>query len=41
MEGCIKEREEGNLIMGGDLNIRIGRMEIEGEGMELCGMGKR
>ena len=23
MEECIREKEEGNLIVGGDLNIRI------------------
>jgi len=44
MERCIREGEE-NLIVGGDLNIRLeelrkGGMEIEREGMERCSKDK-
>jgi len=42
MERCIREGE-GNLIVGEDLNIRIGelgRMEIEEEEVERCSKDK-
>ena len=42
MERCIREGEE-NLIVGGDLNIRLEElrgMEIEREGMERCSKDK-
>jgi len=42
MERCIREGE-GNLIVGEDLNIKIGelgRMEIEGEEVERCSKDK-